>query len=429
MQLNIGKQMYKWIEDLFPINRSITGSGLRETLYYIKKIVPELTIHKISSGESCFDWTVPQEWNVRQAYIADSLGNKIIDFTDNNLHLVGYSTHIDKKIDFLELKEHLHYLEELPHAIPYITSYYSKNWGFCLSYEQYKLLNQDEQYQVTIDSTLENGFLNYGEVLIKGKSSQEIFLSTYICHPSMANNELSGPAVTMALIEHVKSLANRKYSYRIIFIPETIGSICYLSRNLNVMKKNIVAGFNVTTIGDDRTYSYVPSRDQSSLSDRAALHVLKNNDIDVKYYSFLDRASDERQYCFPGVDLPVTTICRSKYLEYPEYHTSLDNLDFVSPEGLEGGFEMLKQTIFLIENNEKYKIKTLCEPQLGKRGLYPLVSTTESHFLVEKMMNFIAYADGTLDLIAIADTIKVDARELYAIIENLNQQNLLIIME
>ncbi len=426
---NCGKEMYQWVKDLFPINRSITGDGVRETLKYIKNVLPELSIHQIPSGEKCFDWTVPQEWNVKEAYIEDSQGKKIVDFSKNNLHLVGYSIAVDQEMNFTELNEKLHYLEELPNAIPYITSYYSKNWGFCLTYDQYKTLSKNETYHVRIDASLEKGSLTYGEILIKGQSKKEIFLSTYVCHPSMANNELSGPVVAMALVNFIKAIKNRKYSYRIIFIPETIGSICYLSRNLDSMKENIIAGFNLTTIGDDRTYSFVPSRDDSSIADRAARHVLKYNDIEVLYYSFLQRASDERQYCFPGVDLPVVTICRSKYLEYPEYHTSLDNLDFISPAGLEGGFDKVKQTIELIEKNAKYKIMTLCEPQLGKRGLYPTISTKESHQQVESMMNFIAYADGTLDLIAIADIIKVDAKELYDIIDTLIGENLLEIVE
>ena len=421
--------MYSWIKDLFPINRSITGNGIRETLAYIQNIIPELKVYEIPSHSKCFDWDVPLEWNVKEAYITDNQGNKIVDFKENNLHLVGYSIPLKKEVSFDELEQHLYYLESLPNAIPYITSYYSKNWGFCLTYNQFKTLNRNNKYYIHIDATLNEGVLNYGEVIIKGQSEKEIFLSTYICHPSMANNELSGPAVTTALIQYIKSMLNRKYTYRIIFIPETIGSICYLSKNLTVMKKNIIAGFNVTTIGDDLIYSYIPSRNQNSLADRAALHTLKNSGEYVKYYTFLDRASDERQYCFPGVDLPVVTVCRSKYLEYPEYHTSLDNLDFISPQGLYGGYKMLKNILILLENNEYYKIKTICEPQLGKRDLYPKISTIESHYIVEKMMNFITYADGKKDLIEIANLINTNIDELYDIILKLKNKNLLEIVE
>lgn len=427
--MDIGNLMYSWVEDLFPINRSLTGSGVRETLRYIKNLIPELNIYEIPSHTKCFDWNVPLEWNVSEAYLANQNGEKIIDFKKNNLHLVGYSIPIKKEVSFNELEKNLHYLKSLPNAIPYVTSYYSKNWGFCLTYNQFQQLNRDENYYVHIDTSLSEGVMNYAELIIKGESEKEIFLSTYICHPSMANNELSGPAVTTALIKFIKSLPNRKYTYRIVFIPETIGSICYLSKNISHMKKNVIAGFNVTTIGDDLIYSYVPSRNENSLADRAALHILNNSGENVKYYTFFDRASDERQYCFPGVDLPVVTVCRSKYLEYPEYHTSLDNLDFISPKGLEGGYEMLKNILILLENNEYYRITTICEPQLGKRGLYPNMSTKDSYYMVKTMMNFITYADGEKDLIEIADLLKVNVHELYDTINKLKKTSLLEIMK
>ncbi len=427
--INIGKAMYKWASDLFPINRSITGDGVRKTLEYIKEIVPELKIYEIPTGTQCYDWTVPQEWKINDAFLMDEEGKKIVDFQENNLHVIGYSIAVDREMSFSELDEHLYYLKNLPEAIPYITSYYTKRWGICLSYNQYKTLDRSKKYRVKIDSSHIQGSLTYAEILISGRSKKEIFLSTYICHPSMANNELSGPVVAMALVHYIKALKHRKYSYRIIFIPETIGSICYISKNLDILKRDVVAGFNLTTIGDERVYSFVPSRSGNSLADRAALHILRNSGEEVVYYSFLDRASDERQYCFPGVDLPVVTICRSKYHEYPEYHTSLDNLDLITPSGLEGGFNMVKNTILLLEKNENYKIKTLCEPQLGKRGLYPTLSNKESRQAVETMMNFITYADGSKDLIEVADTINVDAKDLYDIIDNLKRESLLETVE
>jgi len=343
-----GKEMYQWATDLFSINRSITGDGVRETLSYIKNIIPELKIHEIPSYTKCFDWNVPKEWNVVDAYIQDEQGNKIIDFKKSNLHLLGYSIPVDKEIEYDELVEHLYYLEDQPDAIPYITSYYKERWGFCLTYNQFKRLKKGK-YRVKIDSELKDGFLTYGEVILEGTSKKEIFLSTYICHPSMANNELSGPVVTMALVNFIKNLKERRYTYRIIFIPETIGSICYLSKNLKEMQANIIAGFNLTTIGDDRSYSYIPTRYGNTLSDKVAKHVLKRSGHDYVSYTFLDRGSDERQYCAPGVDLPVATICRTKFGEYPEYHTSLDNLDVISPEGLNGGYERVAEVIQILE--------------------------------------------------------------------------------
>ena len=420
--VNIGQRMYDWAVDLFPINRSLTGNGVRETLQYFKKIIPELEINEVASGTKCFDWTIPNEWNCKEAYIIDPKGNKICDFSVNNLHLMGYSININQEMKYEELIEHLYYLKEQPNAIPYITSYYKERWGFCISYEEFQLLEKGI-YQVVIDSELKEGFLTYGEVILKGTLDKEIFLSTYVCHPSMGNNELSGPVVTTALIEYIKSIKDRRYTYRIAFIPETIGSICYLSRNIEKMKKNIIAGFNLTTIGDDRAYSYIPTRYGNTLSDKVAKHILK--DIDYVHYTFLDRGSDERQYCAPHVDLPIATICRTKYGRYPEYHTSLDNLDLISSDGLFGGYDKLQKSIELLEKNKFYSIDNFCEPQLGKRGLYPTISTKQTREIVRVMMDFIAYADGTNDLIDIATIINVSAYELYEIVERLESANLI----
>ena len=419
---NIGQEMYDWAVDLFPINRSLSGDGVRQTLQYIKNIIPELEVNEVPSGAKCFDWTIPQEWNCNDGYIIDPDGNKICDFKINNLHIVGYSTPIDSEIELEELIEHLYYLEEQPTAIPYITSYYSPRWGFCLSFNEFQKLKKGI-YKVKINSELKDGNLTYGEIKLKGESEKEIFLSTYVCHPSMANNELSGPVVTTALVNFIKSLKGRKYSYRIVFIPETIGSITYISRNIDDMKKNIIAGFNITTIGDDRSYSYIPTRYGNTLSDKVSKHVLQ--DIDYVEYSFLDRGSDERQYCSPGVDLPIATICRTKYGVYPEYHTSLDDLTVISPSGLYGGYEKIKKAIELLEKNNYYKVNVLCEPQLGKRGLYPTISTKASGKIVRTMMNFIAYADGNNDLIDIANIIGVQAEELFDIADKMKTAKLI----
>ena len=422
MSKEIGQEMFDWAVDLFPINRSITGDGVRQTLQYIKNIIPEMLVNEVPSGTRCFDWTIPQEWNCDDGYILDPDGNKICDFKINNLHVVGYSIPIDKEIDLEELKEHLYWIEDQPTAIPYITSYYSPRWGFCLSFNEFKKLKKGI-YKVKINSELIDGSLTYGEIKLRGESDKEVFLSTYICHPSMANNELSGPVVTAALVKFIKSLKSRKYSYRIVFIPETIGSITYLSKNIDDMKKNIIAGFNVSCIGDDRCYSYVSTRYGNTLTDKVSRHVMKN--IDYVEYSFLDRGSDERQYCSPGVDLPIATICRTKYGMYPEYHTSLDDLTIISPTGLYGGYEKIMKAIELLEKNYYYKMNVLCEPQLGKRGLYPTISTKESGNTVRVMMDFLAYADGNNDLIDIANIIGVQAEDLYDIIDVLKNANLI----
>ena len=292
---NAGEEMYSWVEDLFPINRSITGQGVRDSLNYFKKIIPELNILSFPSGFKAFDWEVPQEWNIKDAYIKDSDGKKVIDFKVNNLHVVGYSISVDRKIQLNELKKNLHYIKSQPNAIPYVTSYYQKTWGFCISYNQFKNLKDDE-YHIYINSTHVNGEMNYGEILIKGKSEKEVLLTSYICHPSMANNELSGPALIIAIVKHlIKKKLN--YSYRILLIPETIGSISYISSNLEILKKNVIAGFVITCVGDSNHFSFLPSRMGNSISDKAALHSLNLIDKSFKKYTWFDRGSDERQFC------------------------------------------------------------------------------------------------------------------------------------
>jgi aminopeptidase-like protein len=422
---NIGSSIHALAQRLWPINRSITGQGVRETLSILKELLPNLEIHEVSSGTTVFDWTVPDEWNVREAWIENANGKRIVDFKNQNLHLVGYSVPIDVVMSLEELQPHLYSLPDQPTAIPYITSYYSRRWGFCLSHEE-RLKLKSGQYRVHIDSTLEPGSLTYGELLIPGDSKEEIFLSTYICHPSMANNELSGPCVTTYLARWINELSKRRFSYRIIFIPETIGSITYLSKNLSHLKQNVIAGFNITCIGDNRDYSYLPSRAGNTLSDQVALHVLKYHAKDFKRYSFLDRGSDERQFCSPGVDLPMATIMRSKYLEYPEYHTSLDNLLLVTPEGLEGGFTVLRKAIEILEHNCIPQITVFGEPQLGKRGLYPTLGTKENHAKVRTMMDMIAYSDGFNSLLEIAEIINKPMNELIPIYLQLHSCGLLI---
>lgn len=422
----IGKEIHELAQKLWPINRSITGEGVRETLSEIQKIIPTLKVNSISSGTQVFDWTVPKEWRVNDAYIISPDGTKICNFSENNLHLLGYSIPFRGKLSLKELKEHLFTLPDQPNAIPYITSYYEERWGFCLKHEQFQNL-KDGEYEVFIDTELFNGELNYGELLIKGESEKEVFLSTYVCHPSMANNELSGPTVVTFLAKWLLSIKKPRFSYRIIFIPETIGSISYLSLNHEQMKKKVFAGFNVSCVGDDRSYSYIPSRDGNSISDKIALHVLNWIDPNFVKYSWLDRGSDERQYCAPGIDLPIASIIRTKYGKYPEYHTSLDDLKVVvTPKGLDGGYWAIRRAIEAIERNKNFKVSVLGEPQMGKRGLYPTLSTKKSTAEVKLMMDFISFCDGTASLLQIADKLNVAIWDLYDICDKLEEHNLLI---
>jgi aminopeptidase-like protein len=421
---SIGDSMYALVRKLFPICRSITGDGVRETLSIIKQELPDLEIHEVPSGTPVFDWVVPPEWNVRDAYVLDPKGEKIIDFARLNLHLVGYSVPLNAKVTLSELQEHLHSLPDQPDAIPYITSYYQERWGFCVTHKQREAINQPGEYTVCIDSELKQGHLTYAELLLPGERREEIFFSTYICHPSMANNELSGPAVTTYLARWLQS-HKRRYSCRIIFIPETIGSITYLSRNLAEMRRRIIAGYNVTCVGDDRRYSFLPSRGEDTLADHTALHVLRHLHPDFVRYSYLDRGSDERQYCSPGVDLPVASVMRSKYGTYPEYHTSLDDLALVTPSGLQGSYDVLRRCVECIEADERLRVAVLCEPQLGKRGLYPTLSTKQTSGQVRDMMNLIAYCDGKLSLLQIAEKLNVPMWELIPHVERLKSQGLL----
>ena len=408
---NTGNKMYELIKELFPINRSLSGEGVRETLRILKRENPELNIHKIKSGTQVFDWTVPKEWNCKEAYIITPDGRKICDYNENNLHLIQYSVPFEGEVDLDELQKHLYSLPKLPDAIPYVTSYYKERWGFCISENERKKLKPGK-YKVVIKSELKDGVLNYADIVIPGKSDKEIMFSTYICHPSMANNELSGPALATFLAKYVKNLDNH-YTYRFIFAPETIGSLIYLSKHLNHLKEKVIAGFILTCVGDERAYSYMPSRYGNTLADKAALNILEYDIKDYEKYSFLQRGSDERQYCAPGVDLPVCSVMRSKYAEYPEYHTSLDNLELVTPKGLEESFNIYKKIIDVLENNFYYKVTVLGEPQLGKRDLYPDTCTPDTDYdLAFLYRNFLTYADGKNDLIDIANIIGISADRL-----------------
>jgi aminopeptidase-like protein len=422
---NLGFEMHSLAKRLWPINRSITGEGVRKTLLILKELNPKLSIHEVSSGTKVFDWEVPREWYVNDAYIITPSGKKICNFKENNLYLLGYSISIQKNLNLKELQKHLYSIPEQPSAIPYVTSYYEERWGFCLSQDERDLLEEGD-YLVFIDTKLFHGSLTYGEIFIKGQSDKEIFLSTYICHPSMANNELSGIVVSSYISKWLSNKRDNRFSYRFVFVPETIGSIAYLSKHHINLKKKVVAGFNVSCVGDERSYSYLPSRNGNTISDKVAKHVLKWTDPNYVTYSWLDRGSDERQYCAPGIDLPIASLLRTKYGEYPEYHTSLDNLDnVVTPKGLEGGYWALRRALELIEKNNIYKVNFMCEPQMGRRGLYPTLSKKNSDEQIRLMMNFISLCDGEHSLLDIAEKINCPAWELYELTEKLVSHDLI----
>lgn len=399
------KSMEDYFDRLWPICRSLTGDGVRKTLDIIEEIV-SMERFSVKSGSKVLDWIVPKEWNIRDAFIITPDGRKIAQFKVNNLHVVNYSVPVRKSLTWQELAPCLHTLPEQPNAIPYVTSYYSESWGFCLSYKEYMSLPREGVYEVLIDSSLENGELIYGEAILPGSSDDEVLFSTYICHPSMANNELSGPLVQAFLYREIAKIPNRRFTYRFVFLPETIGAICYLSRHGNRFKKSLCAGYVLTCCGDRGDLHYKKSRIGDSLADRAMEHVLK-------YWAsprhvieeFSVGGSDERQYCSPGFNLPVGSLMRTPYQRYPEYHTSLDNKSFISFESMREVVACYFEAVRIIELNDFY-LNTVQygEPQLGKRGLYPSVnSPKQRHIETHRMMHLLAYADGEYDILEIAE--------------------------
>tara|TARA_Y100001970_G_scaffold285236_1_gene404388 strand:- start:89 stop:1384 length:1296 start_codon:yes stop_codon:yes gene_type:complete len=416
---------------LFPITRSLTGDGVRKTLNIIQKEFPKLKIKKIKSGVKVFDWKIPEEWNVTDAYVIDKFNNKIIDFKKNNLHLVGYSIPIKKNLSKKELFKNLYFLKNQPKAIPYITSYYKRRWGFCISYDEYNILDRryssNDKFKVVINSNFnKKGNLNYGELILKGKSKKEILISTYICHPSMANNELSGPIVSMGLINYFQNKKINK-TLRFIFIPETIGSISYLNKNITYLKENVIGGYNLSCIGDERQHSCMFSKYQNSPSDEAVIQAYKSLKIkNYKVYSFLKRGSDERQYNSPGIDLKISSIFRTKYDEYPEYHTSLDNFNLVTLKGCSGGYIVARKSIEILLERIYPKCKIMCEPLMSKRSLYPTLSSKNERKLTRSYMDFLQYADGTNSLEKISRLIKLDLKSIRKIYRILIKNNLLI---
>jgi aminopeptidase-like protein len=426
----IGRGMYCLAEELFPLCRSITGNGVRKTFSILARELPDLKVHEVPTGTQCFDWTIPNEWNVTEAYIAKLSGERVLDFRNNNLHLVGYSEPVDQIVSRTELDTHLYSRPDLPEAIPYITSYFRRNWGFCISHNERQLL-QEPDYQVKIVSTIEPGSLTYADLIIPGESEEEILISTYVCHPSMGNNESSGIVVAAQLARFVQGMTKRRYTYRFVFVPETIGAVAYISRHLGALKGRVIAGFILTCVGDDRIYSFMPSRKGNSIADRVARHVLEQvMGVNYTAYSFLHRGSDERQYCAPGVDLPVVSVMRSKYGTYSEYHTSLDDMALISPEGLFGGYLANRRCLECLEVNETLKATVLCEPFMSPRGLRPpLVNGVVMSDWSRNVSNLLAYADGEMDLIAMADLFQVPIFELVPIVQKLKECELLISKE
>jgi aminopeptidase-like protein len=354
---------------LFPICRSITGTGLRATLGLLRKI-SDFFLTEIPSGTVCYDWTVPDEWNVRDAFVADAKGRRIIDFKANNVHLVNYSIPFDGTLTFDELVPHLHTLPDLPNAIPYRTTYYNRTWGFCLTHEQFQTLDKKEKYHVVVDATLAPGSLTYGEALLPGQTGQEFLVSTYVCHPSLANDNLSGVVLWTLLLAELRK-RELHHSYRFVIAPETIGALAYIARNEEAVR-GLSGGFVATTVAGPGCFGYKSTWRGDSVIDRAIRLTFKELGLEYIEYPFEVNGSDERQYSTPGLRVPVGTICKDKYYEYPYYHTSLDNLDFISAGNLVETLKLYLLAIEKLEQNRTYRsLNPIGEPMLGKRGLYP----------------------------------------------------------
>ncbi len=413
---------------LFPICRSLTGEGVRRTLDLLGERAP-LERRRVPTGTRCFDWDVPLEWNIRDAFVKNSRGEKIIDFAAHNLHVVGYSVPVRARLSLADLQPHLHSRPDMPDAIPYRASYYQREWGFCLTHRQRKGLPEDS-YEVVIDSTLSPGHLDYAEARLPGQDPREVFFSTYICHPSMANNELSGPVLLVTLLGLLGRLSPLRHTYRALLAPETIGALAFLSEHLRELQAKMAAGYVVTCVGDDGPYTYKRSRRGTTLADRAAEHVLRHlaggRPVTVQEFDPVE-GSDDRQYGSPGVNLPVGSLMRSPYGEYPEYHTSKDDLAFVSEQALADSLRVYLRVVETIEmNSHPIRTNPCGEPQLGRRGLHPTMTRVGPYADdTPAILTLLAFADGEHDLIDIAGRLGCPVWELRAPLQKLVEADLI----
>jgi aminopeptidase-like protein len=398
---SFGDEIYSLIRDLYPICRSITGEGFRETLARIQTEIP-LDVHEVPSGTQVFDWIVPKEWKIRDAYVKNTRGNRIIDFRKHNLHIVNYSVPVHRKMSLVELRTHLHTLPDQPDWIPYRTSYYKENWGFCLSHNHLQTMREDE-YEVCIDSALENGSLTYGECYLSGESEAEVLISCHACHPSLCNDNLSGVAIATFLAKYLGQ-AQLRYSYRFLFIPGTIGAITWLSRNEDQINA-IQHGLVLTCVGDRGHITYKKTRRGDAEIDRAVAHVLKHSGHRYDIEDFSPYGYDERQYCSPGFNLPVGCLMRTPHGKFPEYHSSADNLGLMDPASLADSLISCLSVFHVLENNGWYCNKNpKCEPQLGRRGLYRTMGGNRDEKLQETAMLWVLnQSDGEHSLLDIAE--------------------------
>ncbi len=417
----IGQVMHARLRSLYPFCRSITGDGVRETLAELQTTVP-LVLHEVPSGTKVFDWTVPNEWNIHDAWIKNSAGERVVDFRQSNLHVVGYSTPVHTKMPLSALKSRLHSLPDRPHAIPNLTSYYKEDWGFCLSHDALNAL-VDGEYEVCIDSTLAPGSLTYGEFFLPGALSDEVLFSVHVCHPSLANDNLSGIVVASQLAAEMVARPKLRYSYRFLFVPASIGVVCWLARNESRVDR-IKHGLVVSGVGDSGGITYKRSRQGFAEIDQAVESVLANHGSTHSIQDFVPFGYDERQYCSPGFNLPVGRISRTPYGEYPQYHTSDDNPDFVKAESLAESLRLLNKIVDVLEGNRKYvNTQPKCEPQLGKRGLYSELNGEGESTVMLWVLN---YSDGNNTLLDIARRASIPFERVRKVASILESHGLLI---
>jgi aminopeptidase-like protein len=395
-----GKEVYGIIESLYPICRSITGNGVRQSLRLLQDTVP-LELREVPTGTQVFDWTVPEEWNIRDAYVKNDAGERVVDFQRCNLHVLNYSVPVRRRMSLTELKPHLFAAPETPDWIPYRTSYYRQTWGFCVSQRQLECM-EDGEYEVCIDSTLEPGSLTYGEFRIQGATDEEVLFSCHSCHPSLCNDNLTGMA-TAAHLAHLLDGVPLRYSYRFLWIPGTIGSITWLALNEGTLPR-IKHGLVLSCVGDPGPFTFKRSRRGDAEVDRAVEHVLRHSGREFQVLDFAPYGYDERQYCSPGINLPVGCFMRTPNGRYPQYHTSADDLSLISPSSLGDSLMQLLRVIQVLEENRRYlSLNPKCEPQLGRRGLYRQMGGTKDAVAMEMSMLWVLnLSDGRHDLLDIA---------------------------
>ena len=423
-EISRGEQMYALAKRLWRHPRSITGEGVRASLAELSEAVGGLVFHEVATGTQVGDWVVPNEWNLRRARLIGPDGTTICDTSENNLHVLNYSLPFNGKISLEELQSHIYSLPEQPDAIPYVTSYYEPRWGFSMSHTVRQSL-QDGEYLVQIDASLAPGSLTYADLILPGENECEILISTYVCHPQMANNELSGPVVTAELIKYLKALPNRQYTYRFVFAPETIGAITYIHRNHQLLKDRVKAGFVVTCVGDDRAHSLLPTRNGDHHIDVIARHVLSQIEPMYKEYPWASRGSDERQYSAPLVGIPMVSVMRSKYYEYSEYHTSHDDLErVVSAAGLAGGFEAIRQALEILEQDVYPTALVRGEPMLSALGLYSTLGAGRYSSSPQKLLDIWSFCDGSLSTLDIATKLCLSFVEVREVVDTLLKHEL-----